>query len=666
VPDAVLRVEVGAQLWFDGEAWTVCELTGAAVRLLAEGGRYRMASVSELLGTATGLDDASGSNGSSEVSASIVLACLTTKQREKLNKEVALLSPLVADIGSDGSSHQGDRLHRAADDLGVSLRTLQRRLRRFQEMGPAGLVDQRLLKNLRRSVDPRWDSACIEVLNEFTNLSTPSKLTVIRRANRAFLAAVPGGRVPSQSVAYQRVMELDKGRYTFGEAKQRRSIAKRPQGVLGQLRPARPGEYVLLDGYKLDVFAMEPVTMRWVNTELTVAMDLFDRSIKGIRLRPYAAKSADVASVVFQMLTPQQWGTGTTARTGPYCGIPEHIVLGSVGIMPDTIVVDHGKVYLSEHTTSVCRRLGISIQPTLPGKPTDKPALERFFRTLRLSLLDKLTGYKGPNIASRGQDVEKGAFYYVAELEQLIREWVGDVYHRSAHAGLCDAHLPKVELSPEEMFNRGLMTCGVLRLPTAAELRYDLLAVEWRMIHHYGIDIDGRRYDGAALNPHRGRRSPYGCAHPGKWPFMVDVDDVRQVYFQDPIEHAWHGLSWRLRSSLNAPFSKDAADYTRRASQRLNRHVDPQQAVEDLLQRWSREEVTDRRERVLAVRLSTQSAVESALEPRDRASEPGLIDLVASRASRTGTKPDHSDDLDVFERFYYDNPDVQALEVFDE
>lgn len=52
-------------------------------------------------------------------------------------------------------------------------------------------------------------------------------------------------------------------------------------------------------------------------------------------------------------------------------------------------------------------------------KPTDKPALERFFKSLRLSLLDKLSGYKGPNIASRGNDVEKGAFYYVTELEDL-------------------------------------------------------------------------------------------------------------------------------------------------------------------------------------------------------------------------------------------------------
>ncbi|MCL0149275.1 hypothetical protein, partial [Klebsiella pneumoniae] len=92
----------------------------------------------------------------------------------------------------------------------------------------------------------------------------------------------------------------------------------------------------------LDVFAMEPVTMRWVNTELTVAMDLYDRSIKGIRLRPVTAKSADVAGVLLQCLTPQQWGREPSAPSGPYVGVPENVVLGSIGVLPDTIVIDHG------------------------------------------------------------------------------------------------------------------------------------------------------------------------------------------------------------------------------------------------------------------------------------------------------------------------------------
>ena len=50
-------------------------------------------------------------------------------------------------------------------------------------------------------------------------------------------------------------------------------------------------------------------------------------------------------------------------------------------------MIDHGKAFLSAHVISVCTRLGISIQPAQPRKPTDKPTCERFFKTLREGLI---------------------------------------------------------------------------------------------------------------------------------------------------------------------------------------------------------------------------------------------------------------------------------------
>ena len=472
----VLDLRVGSRLWFDGGAWSVCEVSGAEVRLRDSRDGYRLAAITELLGRARDLDAGDGDvENPNDSLSSLALSALTSKQRSVLERRLVVIAPLMEPGGSDSAA-----LTAAAATLGISTRTVRRQMDALRRLGPAGVLDERLLKNTRRSVDPRWDEACNSVLRSHTDRSNPSRATVIRQANEAFLTDVPDGRVPSKTVAYQRVTELDRGRYTFREAKQRRSVAKRPQGVLGQLRPTRPGEYVLMDGYKLDVFAMEPMTMRWVNTELIVAMDLFDRSLKGIRLRAVAAKSADVADVLLQCLTPQQWGRGPAAPSGPYSGVPENVVLGSVGVLPDTIVIDHGNVYMSEHTLGVCRRLGTSVQPAIPDKPTDKAALERFFRSLRLSLLDKLPGYKGPNIASRGKDIERGAFYYVTELEQLIREWVGEIYHVKAHKGLRDPRLPGVDLSPQEMFNRGIAVSGLLRLPAREDLRYELMEVQWR------------------------------------------------------------------------------------------------------------------------------------------------------------------------------------------
>ena len=668
------EVRVGNRVWLDGQGWDICELTGESVRLRGAES-IRTVSLSMLadvvIDPPESSEEAAVPAGAWEIPA-VLLAGLTRAQQEQLSARLTALRR-VLEPGPDDDRPIVQRYEMEAATLGVSRRTLQRLGSKLIEVGPSGLVDGRLMAEDRRSIDPRWDEACREVMNAAVNASNPTRQWVISRANQAYLAAVPDGKVPSLAVAYRRLAELDKGRYTFGPAKQRRSVAKRPAGVLGRLRADRPGQYVLMDSYRLDVFAMEPVTLRWVNTELTVAMDLFDRCITGVRLRPVAAQSPDVASVLFQTVTPQTWGWHHGAPEGPFGGLPDGIVLADPGgVLPDTIVVDHGKIYLSEHTRSVCERLGISIQPAIPDKPTDKPALERFFRTLRQSLLEQLPGYKGPDVWSRGKDVEGQAFYYVGELEQLIREWVGRVYHHTPHAGLVDPLEPRVALSPAEMFTRGVTAAGRIRLPARQDLIFDFLEVEWRTIQHYGVEIDGRRYDGPGVNDYRGVRSPYGGAHPGKWPIMVDRDDVRTVRFRDPATGAWHALEWEHAPGIDAPFSADAARYTREVAARTGRHVDPRQAVADLLADWAAGEVTSRRDRNIAIRLASQradaatadDAERTASAERDRMSVPGVIDLLQRRQDREqGLR---SDDEDVFAAYYAAHPDADGLEVFDE
>lgn len=658
-----LDVSVGARLWFQGSAWTVVEHDGATV-LLRSGENLRKVHAPSLVGLAQPLDDQVDEGQSQTELDAVVLSALSATQRRAVEAEAQVFDDLV--LGMIEVPLE-ERYQRAGEQLRISARTARRRAARYADRGLVGLVDARLLQTSRRSVAQEWDQACLQVLDSFKDLSNPTMKSVLSKTNALYLQDHPGAAVPSQAVAYRRLRELDKGHYTFGAAKQRRSVAERPQGVLGRLRADRPGQYVVLDTTRLDVFAMEPVTGRWVNTELTIAKDLYSRCVLGLALRAVSTKAQDVASVLFQVVTPQQWGPTVEGEVpAPYVGVPDHLITMTTGALPDTIVVDHGKVYLSGHTKTVCHRLGINIQPAIPHKPTDKPTMERFFRTLRQQLLEHLPAYKGPDVNSRGKDVEAGAFYYVAELEAIIREWVG-IYHHTPHRGLCDPRLPGVDLSPVEMFARGMAVAGVLRLPASQDLRMEFLDVAWRTIQHYGVEIDGRRYDGPGLNLHRGTQSRYGGAHPGRWPIMVDRDDVRTVFFQDPDTGAWHDLAWEHAAGLDAPFSAEAADYTRSLTLRADRHVDPGAALADLLERYSKGAVTGRREKNLARRLATQPSQEpgEGAARSEAASTPGVVDLLAHlERRRTGAQV--ADDVDVFERYYAEHPDQEAFEVFDE
>jgi transposase InsO family protein len=171
-----------------------------------------------------------------------------------------------------------------------------------------------------------------------------------------------------------------------------------------------------------------------------VSMDWYSRCITGLRVTG-STKSIDVSSTLFHTYrprpAPQEW---PEHAVWPEHGIPRGVlidrgamdgpVVAAAGpaLVPETIVVDHGEVYISEHITSVCRRLGMSIQPARLRTGRDKGPIERFFRTLRQGLLEALPGYKGPDVYSRGLDPEGEAFLFIDELDAIIREWIAVVF----------------------------------------------------------------------------------------------------------------------------------------------------------------------------------------------------------------------------------------------
>ncbi|MFH9944088.1 hypothetical protein ACH4OT_32790 [Streptomyces murinus] len=139
-----------------------------------------------------------------------------------------------------------------------------------------------------------------------------------------------------------------------------------------------------------------------------------------------------MAGVLFETVRPREVSEGG-GEPLPYCGVPSTVVVDADKLVDrdgqpllptvaaETIIYDHGKVYLSNHIQSVCAKLDISLQPARPKTPTDKP-IERWFLTLNQGVLAALPGYKGSDVHSRGEKVENEAFFFIDELEAIIRE----------------------------------------------------------------------------------------------------------------------------------------------------------------------------------------------------------------------------------------------------
>jgi len=302
-------------------------------------------------------------------------------------------------------------------------------------------------------------------------------------------------------------------------------------------------------------------------------------------------------------------------------------------------VIDHGKIYVSAHLRSVCQRLGISIQPARPYTPTDKAAVERVFRTIREDLLTALPGYKGPDVHSRGERPEEQAFYFVDELEQIIREWVAERYHRRPHQGIVHPDVPGLELCPRDAFDMGVARAGRMLVPARPDLAYDFLAVQWRTIQHYGVELHGQRYNGPALNEYRDRRSPFTGVNAGKWPIRTDCDDISRVYFQDPKSNEWHTLLWAHHTEIDVPFSAEVLAYARRLAAKTQRFPDDRGALAELLERWNAGLARNPTERRMALRLSQQRN-DRLMNTTDEVAS--VTDLASVRAvtDRTGAPTD--------------------------
>ena len=93
-------------------------------------------------------------------------------------------------------------------------------------------------------------------------------------------------------------------------------------------------------------------------------------------------------------------------------------------IVPETIVCDHGSVYMSQAFRGACRAMGITLQPSHEGSPWEKGTVETSFSAVGTLFAQHVAGYAGSSVENRGKDPGGGAAWSMAELQDLLDEWL--------------------------------------------------------------------------------------------------------------------------------------------------------------------------------------------------------------------------------------------------
>ncbi|MFJ2915423.1 transposase [Streptomyces sp. NPDC087228] len=341
----------------------------------------------------------------------------------------------------------------------------------------------------------------------------------------------------------------------------------------------RPGEQVQIDTTRLDVLALfDDGTLG--RPELTIAVDVATRAILAAVLCPGGTQAVDAALLLAEMAVPHparpSWPealhfTHSAVLPGGRLLSLDERLKGAAArpvVMPETIVVDRGKVFVSRAFTAACETLGISVQVAPPFTPTAKSIVERTFGSINSLFCQHLPGYTGSDVTRRGRDIEREACYTVAQLQDLLDEWLVHWHHRP-HEGLRHPVLPRAALTPNQMWAALVAVAGYVPVPLSGSGYLELLPVRWQAITERGIRIHHHTYDSDLLGPYRGQDSDV-TARGRKWEVHTNPHDVRQIWVRLP-EIGLTEIPWIHREHAHHPFNDRTWQYIRTT---VTRHLD--------------------------------------------------------------------------------------------
>lgn len=570
---------------FDGDEHLVTGLAGTSVRLRSESGNnqvvlagYLMAAPDFAVLDATELPALEPFGLLESLPANVVADA--QRWREHL---VEVETGLPPDSGPGVTPRAGydpaitslaQRQRVKAAELGVGLRTVEYKRARYLAQGLWGLADQRAARTFE--ITGQVDARVIEVLREViaaeTDASTGTRSRLIRRAVARIeemhgVGVVP---LPGRSTLYKLVERLSVGQHTFGSAPTRRQTANRPGTAFTPTLASRPGEQIQIDSTPIDVLVLAADGVP-VRADLTIAVDIATRTICAAVLRPVGTKAVDASLLLAKMLVPEPMRPGWADALRMSASRLPHQRLMAIDarmreaaarpvIVPDQVVIDHGKVFVSDTFTRACERLGISIQPARKDTPTDKAVVEATFSSIKTLFAQHVAGFKGANIQQRGRAV--AAEWTLEELQDLLDEWLIVGWQHRPHDALRDPHAPRRVLTPNERYADLVAIAGYLPLTLTSTDYLELLPVKWRAINDYGIRIEHRTYDSPDLGSFRRQHSGLNGKR-GLWEVHYDPYDLASVFLRTP--EGWITVPWTHRAMVSAPF----ADFTWRHARRL-------------------------------------------------------------------------------------------------
>jgi putative transposase len=324
---------------------------------------------------------------------------------------------------------------------------------------------------------------------------------------------VPSRRTIYREIARKPPYDVMVARY----GKRRADMEFRVAGVGPET--SRPLQRVSMDHTPADLIVVDDTSMLPLGRPtITSALDEHTRCPMGF----YAGFEPPSCLCVMRCLKHSILPKTYVAREFPY--VKNHWECYGV---PEMVVVDNPPEFHSTHFERACLQIGIDIQYSKVLIPWYKGKLERFQGTMNHDLLHGNPGTTFSNILERDDyDPSRNAVVLLSTFREMLHKWIIDVYLQTPHRGIKD--------TPAHRWQTGTIGLPPPLPKSASELDIVLGMTAQRVVFHYGIELEGLKYNSPQLSE-LGRRVGTGT----KVELTFDPGDLGHINVFDPLRDTY-------------------------------------------------------------------------------------------------------------------------------
>jgi len=373
------------------------------------------------------------------------------------------------------------------------------------EMIINNFIDQYYLAKERRTVKTIFELISHQINTENKNRTPEDQL-----------------KLPSESTVLRRIKERDEFEVT--KAREGTKNAWQKHGQINPFeKPSYPLQRVEADHTRLDLFVVDDETRLPIGRPtITSILDVFTGYPLGIYIGFEPPSYTAVMHALNHAIFPKSYVKKTYPKFKN-----DWVAHG----LPEVLVVDNGKEFLSKHLVHACNQLQIELVHCPVKKPWYKGAVERYFRTINQSLLHQTKGTTFSNIIDKGEyDPEKNAVIGFNQLLEYFHKWVVDYYAIGFNKG--------VKGVPIKLWERAFDCIPSPALPSSSiDWKIALMKVEKGSIQRSGIRFKHLFFQSESFVKLLHEIKVRGEKNSFK--FKYNPTDMSKIFVYDPFDHSY-------------------------------------------------------------------------------------------------------------------------------